>query len=133
MLGKNNLSTCTADFVFDCDSLICGIYASSDAFCTHRCIPTKQECIDSGIPEDKCNDGDGGYMKCPAGQNCKKECPEGAACVEWVKGTAAFYCLPSEYSGNVSSNSNSSDEGTGDNGDAGTDNGDAGTDTPAEE
>ena len=39
----------------------------------------------------------------------KESCPEGAACVEWIKGTAAYYCLPSSkgsagsYSGGKSS------------------------------
>ena len=37
-------ATCAVDYVFDCDSLICGIYQSSDPFCTHRCLPSASEC-----------------------------------------------------------------------------------------
>lgn len=87
-MGNSGTATCTADYVFDCDSLICGIYQSSEPFCTHRCIPTAAECT-----SDKkfCE-------KCPDGFDCKGpgQCPEGAACVEWIKGTAAYYCLPAE-------------------------------------
>ena len=94
--GENNVATCTADYVFDCDSLICGIYSNSNAFCTHRCVPTKEECLKSGADESKCTDAPGGYLNCPAGASCKTTCPEEAACVEWIKGTAAFYCLPND-------------------------------------
>ena len=87
--GTNNIATCTADYVFDCDSLICGIYSNSKAFCTHRCVPTADECTSS----------DPKYCECPEGYDCKGqgECPEDARCVEWVKGSAAYYCLPKEY------------------------------------
>ena len=39
-------ATCTADYVFDCDSMICGIFESSDAFCTRRCIREDCDCVD---------------------------------------------------------------------------------------
>lgn len=93
--GENNVATCTADYVFDCDSLICGIYADSNAFCTHRCVPTKDECLAAGIAESDCTETK--YLRCPDGASCKSKCPEEARCVEWIKGTAAFYCLPDEY------------------------------------
>lgn len=75
--------TCTSDYVFDCDSLLCGVYQGSAPFCTHRCVPATcpagQDC------------------SCPAGKDCKTACPEGAACVEWVRKSTAYYCLPQEY------------------------------------
>ncbi len=87
-IGNSQTATCAADYVFDCDSFICGIYQSSEPFCTHRCIPTAAEC--TSAPEF--------CEKCPDGYSCKGkgECPEGAACVEWIKGTAAYYCLPQD-------------------------------------
>lgn len=92
--GNMATATCTADMVFDCDSLICGIYESSSPFCTHRCVPTEDECKASGHDSDYCKK----YRECPEGYSCVKEgeCPEDAACVEWVKGTAAYFCLPKE-------------------------------------
>ena len=48
-MGNSATATCAADFVFDCDSLICGIYQSSDPFCTHRCVPTEKECTSDDL------------------------------------------------------------------------------------
>ena len=92
--GKMATATCAADYVFDCDSLICGIYESSSPFCTHRCVPTLAECKAAGHDDDYCTK----YRSCPEGYSCQNEgeCPEEADCVEWVKGTAAFYCLPKD-------------------------------------
>ncbi len=94
-------ATCAVDYVFDCDSLICGIYQSSDPFCTHRCLPSASECTSAvGCTKKELDDSGVAY---------KESCPEGAACVEWIKGTAAYYCLPSSkgsagsYSGGKSS------------------------------
>ncbi len=81
--GEQKTATCAADYVFDCDSLICGRYESSDAFCTYRCIPDSKTCS-------------GSYCGCPAGKKCKETCPEGAACVEWIPGTSNYYCLPAD-------------------------------------
>ncbi|MFA5625336.1 MAG: hypothetical protein WC966_09845 [Bradymonadales bacterium] len=75
--------TCTSDYVFDCDSLLCGVYEGSDPFCTHRCVP--QNC-----PEGK-------HCSCPEGKNCKTSCPEDAACVEWVRESTGYFCLPKQY------------------------------------
>jgi hypothetical protein len=82
--GDQKTATCAADYVFDCDSLICGRYDSSDAFCTYRCVPNA----------DECNHKDPKMCECPAGKKCKSSCPEGAACVEWIPGTSNYYCLP---------------------------------------
>lgn len=118
--GENQVATCTADYVFDCDSLICGIYSNSSAFCTHRCVPTKEECLKSGIDPSKCTEEH--YLKCPAGASCKSPCPEDARCVEWVKGTAAFYCLPAEYGGSAAtSGGGNPSTGAGSNTDGGAD------------
>ena len=81
--GEQKTATCAADYVFDCDSLICGRYESSDAFCTYRCIPDSKTCS-------------GNFCGCPAGKKCKETCPEGAACVEWIPGTSNYYCLPAD-------------------------------------
>ena len=83
--GDQKTATCAADYVFDCDSLICGRYDSSDAFCTYRCEPNASECNRPDNPD---------LCKCPAGRKCKSTCPEGAACVEWIPGTSNYYCLP---------------------------------------
>ena len=77
-------ATCTADYVFDCDSLICGKFESSAPFCTYRCNPSSDEC--NASQPDLC--------KWPDSVNAKSSCPEGAACVEWTPGTGAYYCLP---------------------------------------
>ncbi|MCL2326152.1 MAG: hypothetical protein FWC40_06635 [Proteobacteria bacterium] len=79
-------ATCTADYVFDCDSLICGIYNGSDPFCTRRCVPTATECNASN-PE---------FCECPAGRDCVTTCPQQAACVEWIRGRSEYFCLPRE-------------------------------------
>lgn len=78
--------TCAVDYVFDCDSQICAIYEDSDPFCTYRCQPTSTEC-NSDNPD---------YCKCPEGKECKKTCPQGAHCIEYIKGTSAYYCLPDD-------------------------------------
>lgn len=87
--GEDNVATCRADYVFDCDSLICGIYSGSDPFCTRRCTPTIEECNTKDNPE---------YCTCPEGKTCVAEgqCPEAASCVEWIKGTSEYYCLPND-------------------------------------
>lgn len=85
-IGDAKTATCAADYVFDCESMICGRYDSSDAFCTHRCVPKESEC--GGKNPEHC--------KCPAGKDCVSECPDGAACVEWIAGTGAYYCLPQD-------------------------------------
>lgn len=102
-LGESKTATCTADYVFDCDSLLCGIYNSSSPFCTYRCIPTKEECEAAVSDEKKCTpEGDSkgiSYVKCPEGYDCITECPNGAACVEWTSGTGSFFCLPADKKG----------------------------------
>ena len=94
----NKVASCAIDFIFDCDSLLCGVFRGSDAFCTYRCRPPK------------CNGSNGDYKStgvygcdCDA-RGCKDECPGTATCVEWVPGTAEYYCLPSglEYNSNSS-------------------------------
>lgn len=94
--GESKTATCTADYVFDCDSLVCGIYNSSSPFCTHRCVPTDDECTSD--PQF--------CQECPDGYSCKDKgkCPEDAKCVEWVKGSAAYYCLPKEYVNETATN-----------------------------
>ena len=87
-IGSAKTATCAADYVFDCDSFICGIYESSSPFCTHRCVPSESEC---NTPDKK------EFCERPKGKNCKTKCPEDAASVEWIKGTSAYYCLPTEY------------------------------------
>lgn len=111
-MGDSRTATCTADYVFDCDSLICGIYNSSAPFCTQRCIPTVDECKMNVTDEAKCTEsGDSrgvSYLKCPANADCVSTCPEGAACVEWTPGTGGFFCLPADKGGPVT---NASGEG----------------------
>ncbi len=99
-VGDARTATCAANYVFDCDSTICGIYQSSEPFCTHRCLPSASECTSSvGCTKEELD---------ATGFNYKSSCPEGAACVEWVKGTAAYYCLPADK-GSASSNTITSD------------------------
>ena len=86
--GDEKTATCAADYTFDCDSLICGIYQSSEPFCTHRCLPKKSECTSSKGCTAKELDS--------TGLSYKTECPDGAACVEWIKGTSRYYCLPAD-------------------------------------
>lgn len=92
-------ATCYADFVFDCDSLICGRFENSAAFCTHRCNPTPEECnawrdVDTYTSFDKNSDWYKDNCKWPEGTKVKDGCPENAACVEWTPGTGAYFCLP---------------------------------------
>ena len=101
-MGDSRTATCVADYVFDCDSLMCGIYNSSAPFCTQRCIPTKAECEANATDKAKCtNEGSNGvsYLKCPEGKDCVNVCPDGAACVEWTPGTGGFFCLPNDKRG----------------------------------
>lgn len=98
-LGDSKTATCAADYVFDCDSLICGIYESSDPFCTYRCVPSESECTSS----------DPAFCECPKGASCKSSCPEDAKCVEWIKGTSNYYCLPKEYDNSVNSSGTETD------------------------
>ena len=93
--GASKTATCAVDFVFDCDSRICGIYDSSDAFCTHRCEPT----ISDNCMQNECESADKEYCKCPDDvKNCKKpgSCPDGGHCVEFIKGTSMYYCMPDD-------------------------------------
>ena len=124
-MGDSRTATCVADYVFDCDSLMCGIYNSSAPFCTQRCIPTKAECEANATDKAKCtNEGSNGvsYLKCPEGKECVNVCPDGAACVEWTPGTGGFFCLPNDKRGvgnytpptpptNDNDNNNSGNEG----------------------
>ena len=84
--GDSKTATCTADYVFDCDSMICGRFDNSAAFCTYRCNPTAEEC--NSTNPDNCKWADS--------VKAKDKCPDGAACVEWTPGTGAYYCLPQE-------------------------------------
>ena len=97
--GENKTATCAADYVFDCDSLVCGRYESSDAFCTYRCTPPASRCT-------------GEFCKCPEGKNCKETCPGEAECVEWIPGTGNYYCLPADK-GKAPIRNNSSTPATG--------------------
>ena len=102
--GGSSTATCAVDYVFDCDSLICGIYDSSEAFCTHRCEPSQNECNSPAHPE---------YCKCPEGKSCKTTCPENGHCVEFIRGTSAYFCMPDDMYkakglGNRASSSSSS-------------------------
>ena len=130
-MGESKTATCTADYVFDCDSLICGIYNSSTPFCTQRCIPNEVECKKTVTDEAKCTvEGDSkgvSYMKCPEGKNCVETCPEGAACVEWTPGTGGFFCLPNDKRGQgnytpSTGNNNSSNTGSNNSSNDGNDN-----------
>ena len=58
---------CVVDFVFECESQLCGTYNGSDPFCTSRC-----------------NDA------------ADTACPKGGACLEWVPGLGEFFCVPPE-------------------------------------
>ena len=112
-IGESKSATCAVDYVFDCDSLICGIYDNSDAFCTHRCLPKSNECTSQkGCTKAELDE---------AGLKYKTDCPEGGHCVEFIKGTAAYYCMPDDMykkkgvdkyqsAYNTSSNSSSSTE-----------------------
>ena len=99
--GASSTATCAVDYVFDCDSLICGIFESSDAFCTHRCVPSADECNNKAHPE---------FCKCPEGKDCKSTCPENGHCVEFIRGTSAYYCMPDDMykAKNMASRKNSS-------------------------
>ena len=60
-------ASCVIDFVFECESQLCGTFQGSDPFCTERCV-----------------DGN------------DTSCPQGGACVEWVPGLGEFYCVPTD-------------------------------------
>ena len=59
-------ASCVVDFVFECETQLCGTYDGSDPFCTERCEP----------------DGD--------------PCPKDGVCLEWVPGLGEYYCVPQE-------------------------------------
>lgn len=127
---QDQAATCVIEHIFDCDSLLCGVYNNDGPYCTRRCVPdvcynlpikdkqgkitgyeapTKTETTDANgktITIVKCGTQD---VSCPAGKNCVDKCDgadEGAICVEWTKGTSAFYCVrPPEPTAQPSSNS----------------------------
>lgn len=60
-------SSCVIDFVFECESQLCGTFRGSDPFCTERCSgPTDTSCPQSGV------------------------------CLEWVPGLGEYYCVPQD-------------------------------------
>lgn len=63
---KTNPS-CVIDFVFECESQLCGTFNGSDAFCTERCL----------------GEGD-------------TACPKNGTCLEWVPGLGEYFCVPSD-------------------------------------
>ena len=93
-------ATCTAEYVFDCDSLICGKFENSPAFCTYRCNPEPEFCNAPKPAGDsdftKSSNWYSEKCKWPANVNAKDKCPDDAVCVEWTPGTGAYYCLPKE-------------------------------------
>ena len=76
-------STCVVKYVFDCDSLLCGIYNDEGPYCTRACTPAPEACSAAGYTD----------CSCPEGVDCVSSCPDGGDCVEWTKGTSAFYCV----------------------------------------
>lgn len=76
-------ATCLIEYVFDCDSMLCGIYNDEGPYCTRQCVPSADACKKAGY--DDCS--------CPPGKTCVDSCPDGGACIEWTKGTSAFYCV----------------------------------------
>ncbi len=81
---------CAVNYVMECDSNICGIYNGSDSFCTYRCLPSRKECTtDVGCTKKDLDMAATSYVE---------KCPGKAACVEWISGTAAYYCLPRNIS-----------------------------------
>jgi len=75
--------TCVVEYVFDCDSLLCGKYNGDGPYCTYRCVPTEAQCKADGNTD----------CTCPEGKDCESSCPDGGACVEWTKGSSAYYCV----------------------------------------
>lgn len=57
-------ASCVVDFVFECESQLCGTYQGSNPFCTERCEG----------PDDT-------------------GCPQGGTCIEFVPTTGQFYCV----------------------------------------
>lgn len=109
---QDQAATCVIEHIFDCDSLLCGVYNNDGPYCTRRCVPTlcynlpikdaqgkitgyeepTREIVD-GVEVVKCGTQD---VSCPAGKDCVDKCDgaeEGAICAEWTKGTSAFYCV----------------------------------------
>ena len=137
--SDSKTATCAAEYMFDCDSLICGKFENSPAFCTYRCNPEPEHCNASHDLKDKEGNTYDKFDKESRwyAENCawdskkdsKDVCPEGAVCVEWVPGTGDYYCLPedkgcssnytygSESACAKKSDSGSKDSGSGDSGD----------------
>ncbi len=91
--GATNAASCSVDFVFECESQLCGIFQGSDAFCTYRCVPEREN------PAECCNPLDTnecGPLFCVGGGEGTKECPKGGRCLEWVPGIGEFLCVPKE-------------------------------------
>ena len=114
---QDQAATCVIEHIFDCDSLLCGVYNNDGPYCTRRCVP--EFCYNLPIKDNKgkitgyktpeevqSTDADGNPItilkcgnqdvSCPAGKDCVTKCDgadEGAVCVEWTKGTSAFYCV----------------------------------------
>src|SRR5690606_9468891 len=66
--GENETTasaSCVIDFVFECESQLCGTFQGSDPFCTERC---------QGLGDTSC--------------------PENGVCLEWVPGLDDYYCVP---------------------------------------
>lgn len=59
-------ASCVVDFVFECESQLCGTYQGSEPFCTVRCTD----------PTDVC--------------------PGKGTCVEWIPGLGEYFCVPPE-------------------------------------
>ncbi|MDX9722557.1 MAG: hypothetical protein RBU37_17555 [Myxococcota bacterium] len=74
--GSQSASSCVVDFVFECESKLCGTFKGSDPFCTLRCTPESEDC----------------------GDNCvgNPPCPKGGSCLEWVPGLGTYYCVPTD-------------------------------------
>lgn len=114
---QDQAATCVIEHIFDCDSLLCGVYNNDGPYCTRRCVPSlcynlpkrdangkiigyeepvREETVDdqgNSVVKLKCGTQD---VSCPPGKTCVDTCPdadEGAVCVEWTKGTSAFYCV----------------------------------------
>ena len=76
-------ATCVVEYVFDCDSLLCGKHNGDGPYCTERCVPSAEKCAADGNTD----------CSCPEGKNCTETCPENGSCEEWTKGTSAYYCV----------------------------------------
>ncbi len=90
--NESQAATCVVQYVFDCDSFLCGIYNDDGPYCTRQCEPSDDECREAGYVNE---DGtvNRALCDCPEGKDCVSGCPEGGKCVEWTKGTSAFYCV----------------------------------------